>query len=181
MFRLGHKFREEDGSISILIIGLFIVLLSLSMILTDITSIYLAKRSLTTMTEAFAQRGMRNLNKDAYYQGEFSAIQGLKGIVGAGEKDPGIPIDCAAGERDIQQSIFGSLIFNTPMSRANLRDVSLRVFDCDGFQIYIETTAVAILPIPVPFIDLRNVSIHSYAGAVGERAKTNNFYGLDIG
>jgi hypothetical protein len=59
--------------------------------------------------------------------------------------------------------------------------VSLRVFDCDGFQIYIETTAVATLPIPVPILNFREVAIHSYAGVVGERAKTNNFYGLDIG
>ena len=181
MFRLGHKFREEDGSISTLIIGLFLLLLSLSIILTDITSIYLAKRSLTSITEAFAQRGMRNLDESAYYQGEFNAIQGLKGIAGAGEKDPGIPIDCAAGERDIQKSIFGSLIFGTPMSRANLRNVNLRVFSCDGFQIYIETSAFAVLPIPIPFIDLEEVAIYSYAGAVGERAKTNHFYGLDIG
>jgi hypothetical protein len=181
MYRLGHKFREEDGSISVLIIGLFIVLLSLSMILIDITSIYLAKRSLTSQTEALAQKGMRNLDKSAYYQGEFNAIQGLKGILGAGEKDPGIPIDCAAGERDIQQTIFGSIFFGSPMSRTNLRDLNLVVFDCDGFQIYLEISAIASLPVPIPFVDLKEVAIHSHAGAVGERAETNNLYGLDIG
>ena len=181
MYRLGHKFRDENGSISIVIIGLFVLLLSLSMILTDLTSVYLAKRSLTSMTEAFAQRGMRNLDKAAYYQGEFNALQGIKGLLGSGEKDPGIPIDCAAGKRDIEQSIFTSEIFGTPMSRENLTSLSLDSFDCDGFQIYLETSAVATLPIPIPFIDLKKVSLHSHAGAVGERAKTNNLYGLDIG
>lgn len=181
MYRLGHKFQDERGSISVLIIGLFILLLSLSMILTDITSVYLAKRSLTSMTEAFAQRGMSNLDKDAYYQGEFNAIQGLKGALGAGEKDPGIPIDCTAGEQDVQQSIFTSVFFVNPMSRANLKTVNLDVFECDGYKIYLETSAVAILPVPIPFIDLSEIVIHSHAGAVGERAKTNNLYGLDIG
>ena len=181
MYRLGHNFREEDGSISILIIGLFIVLLSLSMILTDISSVYLAKRSLTSMTEAFAQRGMRNLDRDAYYQGEFNALQGVKSILGAGEKDPGIPIDCAAGKRDIEQSIVSSTNFATHMSRTNLKSVNLDVFECDGFQIYLETSAVATLPIPIPFIDLSEVPIRSHTAAVGERAKTNNLYGLDIG
>jgi hypothetical protein len=133
------------------------------------------------MTESFAQRGMRNLDKDAYYTGEFNALQGIKGLLGAGEKDPGVPIDCTAGEREVQQSIFTSLFLKNSMSRSNMSHVNIEVFNCDGFTIYLETSAMATLPIPIPFIDLSEVEIRSHAGAMGERAKTNNFYGLDIG
>jgi hypothetical protein len=44
-----------------------------------------------------------------------------------------------------------------------------------------ETAAIAQIPIPIPFINQDEVAIHSFAGAVGERAKTNNYYGFDIG
>jgi hypothetical protein len=62
-----------------------------------------------------------------------------------------------------------------------MNSVALSDFRCDGFQIYLESSATAILPIPIPFIDISEVSLSSYAGAVGERAETNNYYGFDIG
>ena len=65
--------------------------------------------------------------------------------------------------------------------RKDMRNLDVDYFACDGFQIYLETSAIVKIPLRVPFIDLQEVSIRSYAGAIGIRAETNNYYGLDIG
>lgn len=182
MSRLGHRFlNDEQGSISILIFGLFTILLTLSLVLTDISAVYLAKRSLTLMTESAAQRGMKNLDKESYYSGEYNLSRLAVNILGSAEEDPGIPIDCNAGSEDAEDTVERGNDFQSPMSRSNLKDIHLTAFECDGFQIYIETSAKATLPVPIPFIDLREVQISTHAGAVGERAETNNFSGFDIG
>jgi hypothetical protein len=187
MYRRGLNYlrenllRDEEGSISVLTIGLFIVLLTLSMILTDISSIYLAKRELTLATEAALQRGMKNLDAKSYYSGEYNLTQLLQNSLGGSEGDPGIPIDCAAGLRDAQEMLDDGSVRANGLLRPNMNSVALSDFRCDGFQIYLESSAKASLPIPIPFIDISVVSINSYAGAIGERAQTNNFYGFDIG
>jgi hypothetical protein len=171
--------REDRGSISILIFGLFVVLLSTALVLTDISSVYLAKRSLTQATEAAVQRGLKNLDAESYYSGEYNALQFARNLLGSGEEDPGIPIDCQAGLRDTQEILNDWQSTNS--SRVNLDQIQLRDYQCDGFQINIETAAIARIPIPLPFIRFDGISIHSHAGGIGERADTNNFSGFDIG
>jgi len=74
--KLCRKIRQsagsEDRSVSVLTIGLFVILLATTLILTDISSIYLAKRSLSQATEAAVQRGMKNLDAESYYSGEYN-------------------------------------------------------------------------------------------------------------
>jgi Flp pilus assembly protein TadG len=70
--RVKAFWRDERGSISLLIMSLFMATVIVSIILTNISSIYLAKRALTQATEAAAQRGVRNLDVDSYYQGEYN-------------------------------------------------------------------------------------------------------------
>jgi hypothetical protein len=62
-----------------------------------------------------------------------------------------------------------------------MRDIRLSDYQCNGFQIYVETTAMIRIPIPIPFIYLDEVLVKTQAGAIGERAQTNNYYGFDIG
>lgn len=174
---LKRKLRSQRGSISILTIGLFSVVLVTALILTNISSIYLAKRSLTLATEAAAQRGVKNLDEQAYYQGEFNAIQMGLTIAGLGEDDPGIPIDCTAGGRDASEVLAGWSDYTVGENQ----EIELISFECDGFQILLRTSQVVELPIPIPFINIREVRIESTVSSLGERAKTNNYSGIDIG
>ena len=178
---LRNLISDDEGSISIIAIGLFVLLLSTSMVLTDFSSIYLAKRSLSLATEAALQRGMKNLDETAYYTGEYNFNQLLVNSFGSAEIDPGIPINCEKGFHDIQEVLSGWQARGAASIRENVDQVRLTNFDCDGFQIYIETAAVARIPLPIPFIHLDEVAVSSYAGAIGERAETNNYYGFDIG
>lgn len=174
-------FLDDRGSISVVTIGLFSILLLLSMILTNISTVYFAKRDLTLITEAAVQRGMKNLDAEKYYSGKYNLTQMLQNSLGAAESDPGIPIDCEAGIRNAQEIFSDSNAGNFEISSTHIAVIRIRKYECDGFRIYIESGAKVTLPIPIPFIRLSEVEIQSYAGAIGERAKTNNYYGLDIG
>ena len=71
--------------------------------------------------------------------------------------------------------------YGAASARENVFNIELTDFECDGFQIYIESSAIARIPIPLPFINFSEVRINTRAGAVGERADTNNYSGFDIG
>jgi hypothetical protein len=173
--------RAEDGSISVLTIGLFTVLLSLVLILSDITAVYLAKRTLIIASEAAVQRGSKNLDQAAYYSGEYNTTEFLQGLLGYGEEDPGIPIDCSAGLRDARELLINWQGRESDFTREGITGMSLVDYQCDGYQIYLESSAVVELPFPLPFLGIREVIIKSSAGGVGERSETNNYYGIDIG
>ena len=179
--RLRKACKDERGSISVIAIGLFVVLLALALVLTDISSIYLAKRTLSLVSESSVQYGMKNLDAENYYSGEYNFNQLFVNSLGQAEVDPGIPIDCEAGLNDVRKVLSDFQTVSPSTKRGNLQDISLSDFRCDGFQIYIETSAVAHIPVPIPFINFDVVLIKSHAGAVGERADTNNYYGFDIG
>lgn len=173
--------RNTRGSISVLTIGLFSILLITSLILIDISSIYISKRSLTLATEAAAQQGVKNLNLGAYYRGEFNVNRFNLSVYGFGENDPGIPIDCGRGAQDAGRVLKGWEARDEGVSTGNLRNIDLLRADCNGFEMAIWSQARAKLPIPIPFIDFHEVNLFSRATAIAERASTNNYSGLNIG
>ena len=172
---------ETRGSISILTLGLFSILLVTSLILIDISSIYISKRSLTLATEAAAQQGVKNLDAEAYYRGEFNVNRLDISVYGFGQSDPGIPIDCDNGVLDARRVLNGWQAREGSDSSGNLRSIVLLSFNCDGYEMAIQSQASAQLPIPIPFIDIQEVRLISQASAIAERATTNNFSGIDIG
>lgn len=178
---VSRALKSERGSISVLTIGLFVVLLSTALLLTDISSVYLAKRSLSLASEAAVQSGMKNLDQASYYSGEYNLTQMLVNSFGQPEEDPGIPIDCNAGINDVRRVLDSWQRHGAASARENVFNIELTDFECDGFQIYIESSAIARIPIPLPFINFSEVTINTHAGAVGERAETNNYSGFDIG
>jgi hypothetical protein len=173
--------QSERGSISVLTIGLFSILLTSALILSNVTTVYLAKRSLIIASEAAVQRGAKNLDQAAYYSGEYNLMEFIQGLLGAGEEDPGIPIDCSAGLRDARELISNWNGQDKTIVRSGISEMQLRDFQCDGFQIYLESSAIVELPFPFAFIGIEEVEINSSAGGLGERSETNNYYGVDIG
>ena len=182
---LRNKFRKllwaEEGSISVLTIGLFSVLLTSVLILSDITAVYLAKRTLILASEAAVQRGSKNLDQAAYYSGEYNITEFTQGLLGFGEEDPGIPIDCNAGLRDARDVLDSWQGQGRELSRDGISKMRLTDYQCDGFEIYLKSSAIVELPFPFAFIGMREVEINSSAGGLGERTETNNYYGVDIG
>lgn len=178
---MGMRFKrllnDERGSISILIFSLFTLALITSLLLTDVSSIYLAKRSLTQAVEAAAQRGSGNLDQRAYYSGKYNLTSAIESLLGGGEKDPGIPIDCGKGIADVELSLRNWSNGGKSLTRVNMSSISIDSIECDGFQISITASALANLPIVFPFIDINKVRIVSSIGAVDERKSFNIFFG----
>ena len=175
------RLKSDRGSISILIFGLFSVVLITALMLTNISSIYISKRTLTLATEAAAQQGAKNLDKTAYYSGEYNLTRAQLTLLGLGEKDPGIPIDCTAGSRDAAMVLRSWDGRDISSHTRNLTSIEVDEISCDGFEISISASGVVRIPIPIPFIDLEFIKIQSRASAIPERADTNNYMGFDFG
>ena len=67
---LRKRLNSERGSISVVVIGLFVITVASLMVMTDVSALVVAKRSLVQATEAAAQRGVHTLDKSEYYQGK---------------------------------------------------------------------------------------------------------------
>ena len=173
--------RDERGSLSVLIMSLFLMIVTTLLILTNISSVYLAKRSLTQITEAAAQRGVRNLDLDAYYRSQYNATRLALNVLGEGERDPGIPIDCQKGAKDALDSMAQLGSDGSGLIRENLTEIKVEEIECDGFQISLRTSATVSLPFILPFTRIRDVQVVSEVGSFGERKITTNYYGINIG
>lgn len=176
-----RELKSERGSISILTFGLFGVVLLTALILTNISAVYIGKRTLTLATEAAVQQGVKNLDRQSYYTGENNLSRAALTLLGLGESDPGIPIDCETGSRDAEMVLQGWSNRDTDSYSKNLTGIEVSEISCDGFQMELATTASVLIPIPIPFINIEEIRIQSRASAIPERADSNNFMGLDIG
>jgi hypothetical protein len=182
MEKLRNKIlRDESGSISILIMGLFLLSVITLMVLTDISSVYLAKRTLTQATEAAAQRGVRNLDLEKYYEKRYTAVRFGLNLLGDGEKDPGIPIDCTKGRADAVDALNSWIRMDTSITRKNLVAIRIEEISCDGYELGIRTSARAVLPFKLPLLNQSEVAITSMVGIFDERKVTTNYYGVNIG
>ena len=90
------KLAEDTGSLSIVIIGLFLITVASLMVMSDVASVFVAKRSLIQATEAAAQRGVHTLDESAYYVGKGNMFTAPMAVA-THRAHPAIPIDCARG------------------------------------------------------------------------------------
>ena len=94
------KVKDERGSLSVVIIGLFVITVASLMVMTDIATVRVAKRSLTQATEAAAMRGVHTLDRDTYYSGKGTMATTPLALINKREH-PAIPIDCNQAVIDV--------------------------------------------------------------------------------
>lgn len=154
-------------------------------ILTNVSSVYLAKRALTQGSEAAVQRGVRNLDLETYYQSDYNLWQFAWNLTSEGESDPGIPIDCQKGRQDalstVERWMALSRTEGVANGRINLEDIRVNNIKCDGYQLTISTSADVRLPFIIPFINLDYFEISTTVASIAQRKITTNYYGIDIG
>lgn len=172
---------DERGSLSVLILSFFMTILITLVALIDISAIYFAKRSLTHATEAAAQRGVRNLDLEAYYRGKYNATHFLLNLTPERERDPGIPIDCEQGEIDAHNAIREMSRDKENLFGPQLGEINIEEMHCDGYQISLKTSSTASLPFEIPFTRIKTINISSHVGTFDERKKSTNYYGINIG
>lgn len=160
--KLGVKIKDERGSVSILIIGLFLLTMALVMVTSDIAALVAARKALTQHTEYLVQQGAKSINLDAYYQGRGGLLPYLAEKTFVDQTDPGIPLDCQAVTQEIMAAA-------PRISDRTFSDFQLTHHECDGTMTYVETQARAVVPYSLPFLHLDSPVIYGYAANSPER------------
>lgn len=171
--------RSETGSIAVVVIGLFVITVASLMVMTDVGTLIVAKRSLAQATEAAAQRGVHTLDKSAYYQGKANMFTVPMAIL-TKRPHPVIPIDCGRGGHEVLLELHSWSNDDTDMKWQQLKDIQLTNFQCDGQSLDIQTRSEVNLPFKVPFSTTTTVFLTSSAGTSNQVQEGFYLFGIRI-
>jgi hypothetical protein len=177
--RFAKRIKEESGSLSVVVIGLFVITAASLMVMTDIATIMVAKRSLTQATEAAAQRGVHTLDKSAYYQGKGTMFT-VPLAIATNREHPDIPIDCEIGGTEVILELESWSNDNSNMKLRQLKDIQLTSFKCDGQNLQIHTRSEVELPFKVPFSSTTSVFLQATAGVTNQVQEGFYLFGVRI-
>ena len=160
---LRKRLNSDRGSISVVVIGLFVITVASLMVMTDVSALIVAKRSLVQATEAAAQRGVHTLDKSEYYQGKGNMFTAPMAIA-TNRAHPVIPIDCARGGFEVLLELNSWSNDEGEMKWQQLKGIQLTSFSCDGASLEISTRSEMKLPFKVPFTTTDSVFLTATAG-----------------
>ncbi len=153
---LAHVFAGEEGSVSVLISALFIVVFILSIGIIDISDSYLAKRELTQLGEDALLVASHSLDESRYYSG----IGLAPGQQGAQVR---VPIDCQVALRK-----FHSEITSHYLRKNNVEVSGWRCID-DQITASISSSIQAIVTFPIiSAINGGKIAVSATIGATSE-------------
>lgn len=150
-----YYLRDEEGSISILTIGLFVVSVGILILITDIASISVSKQSLVHASESAAIRASHNVDLASYYKGN-SGVS--------------VPIDCQTAYAKVIEDLNQWVEGGRDIHRPELEQISLTDFSCSGNRVRLSTSARAILPFRLPQAS-SSVEIHATVEAQSDRMR----------
>ena len=179
---LRARLQSEDGSISVLVFGLFAVVLLSGAVLTDISAVIVAQRSLVQATESAAQSAAHALDLDTYYQGKHSALSFL-----VSDASPVIPIDCKAASNRASETLadiantsnlnYGS---SKQLVRRELSNVHISEFQCNGSEVLLTASAKAWLPISLSLFSFESVELSASAGTTSVKKRVLSLFGINL-
>ena len=178
--KLTLKIQDERGSLSVLIIALFLITISLVMITTNIATITLAKRTLTQSAESAAQRGAHFLDEEAYYRGKFNVITMAQNLFGQGPEDPGVPIDCQKAQVGIAEALSDLSKESKLLIDKGAHDLEIAEISCDGRDLRVALRVEVDLPFQLPFFKLRSVTLISSATTYNQRNNGLYLFGFRV-
>ena len=188
--QISRRLKGEDGSISVLVFGLFAVVLLSGVVLTDISAVIVAQRSLVQATESAAQSAAHALDLDTYYQGKHSALSFL-----VSDASPVIPIDCKAASSRASETLadiantanrnYGGTSYqfggsNRQLVRRELSNVHISEFQCNGTEVLITASAKAWLPISLSLISFESVDLSASAGTTSVKKRVLSIFGINF-
>ncbi len=150
-----HRLKEENGSISVLTMGLFLVSVVLLILITDIASISVARESLVHVSEAAAIRASQSVDLGSYYRGDTGVA---------------IPIDCQVAYQKAIEEINLWLQSDGGIHRPELQQAWITDFSCTGNRVQLSTSARAVLPFRLPQ-SATSVEINATVEAESDRAR----------
>ena len=176
---LRKRLNSERGSISVVVIGLFLISVASLMVMTDVSALIVAKRSLVQATEAAAQRGVHTLDKSEYYQGKGNMFTAPMAIA-TNRAHPVIPIDCARGGFEVLLELNSWSNDEGEMKWQQLKGIQLTSFACDGTSLEISTRSEMKLPFKVPFTTTDSVFLTATAGTTNTVQEGFYLFGIRL-
>ena len=170
---------DETGSIAVVVIGLFVITVASLMVMTDVSALIVAKRSLVQATEAAAQRGVHTLDKASYYQGKANMFT-VPMALATGRPHPSIPIDCNRGGLEVLLELNSWSRDQGDMKWQQLKGIQLTNYQCDGQSLAIDTRSEVNLPFRVPFTSTDSVFLTASAGTANDVQEGFYLFGIRL-
>jgi hypothetical protein len=174
-----QKMLDDSGSISVIVIGLFVITVASLMVMTDVSTVIVAKRSLAQATEAAAQRGVHTLDKSSYYQGKANIFT-VPMAIATNRAHPVIPIDCNRGGFEVLLELQSWSNDNSDLKWHQLKGIQLTNYQCDGQSLEIETRSEVNLPFKVPFSSIDSVFLTASAGTTNQVQEGFYLFGIRL-
>ena len=148
--------KSDSGSISPLILGYFVILMSIGFLILNVLAVYMARRDLLAATEAALYRASSELNEQSYYLNPARPlIATLRG------QEARVPIDCQAASRTFAQELSGN-------DGGRSTRIMIEAFECNGEEISARTSRVEQLPFQLRVFNLTNFTNRVRAGVVSQ-------------
>lgn len=176
---LRNRLKDETGSIAVVVIGLFVITVASLMVMTDVSALIVAKRSLAQATEAAAQRGVHTLDKSSYYQGKANMFT-VPLAIATHRPHPSIPIDCGRGGVEVLLELNSWSRDQGDMKWQQLKGIQLTNYQCDGQSLFIETRSEVNLPFRVPFTSTDSVFLTASAGTTNDVQEGFYLFGIRL-
>jgi len=134
---------EETGSISPLIMGYFVIAMSFIFLVSNLASVYIARRDLINLTEGALSRAVQELDEIAYYY-----QVPIPDIFTGSHRE--VPINCSDAGKTFSQEL--ALLASTHLDLYGQRfnqasgDIALKAFVCDGKSLSVTLQQVHQLP-----------------------------------
>ena len=177
--KLRRELSAETGSISVVVIGLFVITVASLMVMTDVSALVVAKRSLVQATEAAAQRGVQSLDQSEYYQGKANIFT-VPMAIATQREHPVIPIDCRRGGVEVLLELNSWSNDDGDMKWQHLKGIELTDFSCDGSSLQISTRSEMKLPFKVPFSTTDSVFLTATAGTTNTVQEGFYLFGVRV-
>jgi hypothetical protein len=108
--RIYKLYKDENGSISLLLVFLILITTITSLVVVDVADAYLAKRQLTQVAEAAAQIGTHQIDLPRYYD---------QGLVDSGMGYELVPISCNDAVLYAQRYLYSNTLRGNPIYMTN--------------------------------------------------------------
>jgi Tfp pilus assembly protein PilX len=177
--KLRRELSAETGSISVVVIGLFVVTVASLMVMTDVSALVVAKRSLVQATEAAAQRGVQSLDQSEYYQGKANIFT-VPMAIATQREHPVVPINCRRGGVEVLLELNSWSNDDGDMKWQHLKGIELTDFSCDGSSLQISTRSEMKLPFKVPFSTIDSVFLTATAGTTNTVQEGFYLFGVRV-
>ena len=174
-----RKIGDESGSIAVIVIGLFVITVASLMVMTDVSTLIVAKRSLVQATEAAAQRGVHTLDKSSYYQGKANIFT-VPLAAATHRAHPVIPIDCNRGGFEVLLELRSWSNDESDLKWHQLKGIQLVDYQCDGQSLAIQTRSEVNLPFKVPFSSMESVFLRASAGTINQVQEGFYVFGIRL-